>query len=52
MSSIFIIQLIVSFFVGGGLITLLTFLAEKSSSKVSGIILSFPSTALAGFFIS
>lgn len=50
MSSIFIIQLIVSFFVGGGLIALLTFLAEKSSSRVSGIILSFPSTAFAGFF--
>lgn len=50
MSSIFIIQLVVSFFVGGGFIALLTFLAEKSSSRVSGIILSFPSTALAGFF--
>jgi len=50
MSSIFIIQLIISFFVGGGFVALLTFLAEKSSSKVSGIILSFPSTALTGFF--
>ncbi len=50
MSSIFIIQLIISFFVGGGLIALLTFLAERSSSRVSGIIISFPSTVLLGFF--
>ncbi len=50
MNSIFIIQLIVSFFVGGGFIALLTFLAERSSSRLSGIIISFPSTALLGFF--
>ncbi len=50
MSSIFIIQLIVSFFVGGGFIALLIFLAERSSSSISGIIISFPSTALLGFF--
>ncbi len=35
---------------GGGFVALLTFLAEKSSSKVSGIILSFPSTVLISFF--
>jgi uncharacterized membrane protein (GlpM family) len=50
LSSIFIIQLIISFFVGGGLIALLTFLAERSGSRVSGIIISFPSTVLLGFF--
>ncbi|NQT76227.1 MAG: hypothetical protein HQ565_00835 [Bacteroidetes bacterium] len=50
MSSIFIIQLIISFFVGGGFIAFLTFLAERSSSRVSGIIISFPSTVFLGFF--
>lgn len=50
MSHTTIIQLIASFFVGGGFIALLTFLAEKSSSRVSGIILSFPSTVLISLF--
>ena len=50
MNSAFIIQLIISFIVGGGFIALLIFLAERSGSSVSGIILSFPSTALLGFF--
>lgn len=50
MNSIFVFQLITSFFVGGGLVAFLTFLAEKSSGKVSGIILSFPSTILISFF--
>ena len=50
MNSIFIIQLIVSFFVGGGFVALLTLLAEKAGSRLSGIIISFPSTALLGFF--
>lgn len=50
MTNIFALQLVVSFFIGGGIITLLTFYAEKSSSRVSGIILSFPSTVLISFF--
>ena len=35
---------------GGGFVALLTFLAEKTNSRLSGIILSFPSTVLLGFF--
>jgi uncharacterized membrane protein (GlpM family) len=50
MTTIFITQLIVSFIVGGSFIALLTFLAERSNSRISGIIISFPSTALLGFF--
>ncbi|MCK5776701.1 MAG: hypothetical protein KAH25_11015, partial [Bacteroidales bacterium] len=50
MNSIFVIQLMVSFIVGGGFVTLLTLLAEKSSNRISGIILSFPSTVLISFF--
>jgi len=50
MNSIFIIQLIVSFFVGGSFVAMLTFLAEKTTSRLSGIILSFPSTVVLGFF--
>lgn len=50
MTTIFIIQLIVSFIVGGSFIALLTFLAERSNSRISGLIISFPSTALLGFF--
>ena len=50
MISVFNIQLIVSFFVGGSFVALLTFLAEKATSRLSGIILSFPSTVLLGFF--
>lgn len=50
MNSIFVIQLLVSFIVGGGFVALLTFLAERSSSRLSGIILSFPSTVFLGFF--
>lgn len=50
MTTFFITQLIVSFIVGGSFIALLTFLAERSNSRISGIIISFPSTALLGFF--
>jgi len=50
MDSVFIIQLVVSFIVGGGFVALLTFFAEKTGSRLSGIILAFPSTASLGFF--
>ena len=50
MTSVFILQLTVSFIVGGSFIALLTFLAERSDSRISGLIISFPSTALLGFF--
>ena len=50
MDRFFIIQLISSFVVGGILVATLSFLSEKVSSKFSGIILSFPSTAALGYF--
>lgn len=50
MNQLFIIQLTASFLVGGGIITLLSFLAEKADSRISGIILAFPSTIALGYF--
>ncbi len=50
MDNIFIIKLITSFFVGGSLMTLLSFIVEKVDEKISGIILSFPSMSLLSFF--
>ena len=46
---IFITKLLVSFFVGGGVIALLSILAEKYQ-KYGGIILSMPSTMTLGLF--
>ena len=50
MSSIFILQLIASFFIGGSFIALITFLSELFDEKISGIILMFPTTIVLGFF--
>ena len=50
MTSTLVIQLLISFFVGGFFITLLTLIAERSSVNVSGIIMMFPSTIVLGFF--
>ena len=44
------IQLLVSFLVGGGLITLLSVIAEKTNEQTAGIIMIFPSTVVLGFF--
>ena len=53
MNTLFIIQLITAFIVGGGLIALLSLLAERVGSKISGIVIAFPSTiALAFFFLA
>jgi uncharacterized membrane protein (GlpM family) len=43
-------QMLVSFITGGGLITLLSLIAEKTNQRISGIILTFPSTLVIGFF--
>lgn len=43
-------QLLVSFVVGGCLITLLSLIAEKVNENISGIIMMFPSTIVLGFF--
>lgn len=45
-----LIHIAAAFFVGGSLIAILSFIAEKASPKVAGVILSFPSTVLVGFF--
>lgn len=50
MNTLFVIQLIASFLVGGGIITLQSFIAEKVSKKVSGIVLTVPTTVAIGFF--
>ena len=50
MNQLFYIQLITSFIIGGGVITLLSFIAERVSSRISGIILGFPTTIALGFF--
>ena len=50
MTSTLVLQLLISFFVGGFFITLLALLAERSSENISGIIMMFPSTIVLGFF--
>lgn len=52
MNKILFIQLLISFFVGGGIVAFLSLLAERSSEKIAGIIIAFPSTiAISLFFI-
>ena len=50
MNKLFIIQLIISFIIGGSFIALLSFIAEKVNKTIAGIILAFPSTVALGFF--
>jgi len=50
MNNLLIIQLLISFLVGGGIVTLLTFIAERVNAKIAGIILVFPSTIAISFF--
>ena len=50
MTSVLLAQVLVSFFVGGSLITLLSLIAEKSNQHISGIIMMFPTTLVLGFF--
>ncbi|MDQ3076347.1 MAG: hypothetical protein M3Q34_04455 [bacterium] len=49
MDASFLLKLVTLFFIGGGAIAALSFIAEKSSNKVAGIILSFPSTIVITF---
>lgn len=42
-------QLVVSFFAGGSLITILSLIAEKTNQHISGIIMMFPTTLVLGF---
>ncbi len=50
MNSTLVIQLLVSFIVGGFFITLLALIAERANENISGIIMMFPSTIVLGFF--
>jgi hypothetical protein len=44
------IQLLITFVIGGSVITFLTLLAERVNERISGIIMMFPSTIVLGFF--
>ncbi len=50
MSLELLIQLIASFLIGGGLIAILSVLAEKVPQRYSGLILSLPTTIILGYF--
>ncbi len=48
--SLFAIQLICSFFIGGAVVALQSFVAEKAPKSLAGIVLSLPSTIIVNFF--
>jgi hypothetical protein len=48
--SLFSLQLICSFFIGGAVVALQSFIAEKVPKALSGIILCLPSTIIVNFF--
>ncbi len=50
MNKLFCFQLITSLIIGGGIIALLSFLAERVRTRFAGIVLAFPLTAALGFF--
>ena len=50
MDTLFIIQLVTSFFVGGAFVVLLVTLAERAPKRIAGVILMFPSTIFLFFF--
>ncbi|MDP2624629.1 MAG: DUF3147 family protein [Candidatus Peregrinibacteria bacterium] len=50
MLTVFQLQLLASFFLGGGMIALLSFWAERAPSRTAGVILSLPSTVAIGLF--
>ena len=50
MRTILLVQLIVSFLVGGSLITILSLIAEKTNQHIAGIVMMFPTTLVLGFF--
>lgn len=50
MTSTLIVQLLISFVVGGSVITFISVIAEKANENVSGIIIMFPTTIVLGFF--
>lgn len=50
MNNLFLLQLFTSFIIGGGLVTSLSFIAEKVNARIAGIIVVFPSTIAIGLF--
>lgn len=50
MDKFFILQLVISFLVGGGFIATQSLVAERVSGKIAAIILAIPSTAAISFF--
>ena len=46
MTSLFYLQLFISFILGGGFIALLTFLAERAPVRLAGAIMSMPSIVI------
>ncbi len=47
---IFHLQLLVSFLVGGAITAVLSLVAEKSHTKIAGVIVALPSTIAIGYF--
>lgn len=50
MTALFLIQLIASFLIGGGLVALFTVLGERASGRIAGLLLGLPTTAAVSFF--
>jgi hypothetical protein len=50
LNKLFFIQIVASFVVGGVGVAFLSFIAERASSRMAGIVLAFPSTGALGYF--
>jgi hypothetical protein len=50
LTKLFFIQIVTSFIVGGAGVAFLSFIAERVSSRMAGIVLAFPSTGALGYF--
>jgi hypothetical protein len=50
LNKLFFIQIATSFILGGAGVALLSFIAERTSSRMAGIVLAFPSTGALGYF--
>jgi hypothetical protein len=50
LNKLFFLQIATSFILGGAGVALLSFIAERASSRTAGIVLAFPSTGALGYF--
>jgi hypothetical protein len=50
LNNLFFVQIATSFILGGAGVALLSFIAERASSRTAGIVLAFPSTGALGYF--